>query len=106
MAKNYVQDGKTIAITAAANIASGDLVVVGDVAAVAITDIAKGETGDGLAEGVFRLPKLAADVIPAGTAVYLDDGVIQLDGTDAVLVGHAWETAAAGETVVDVKING
>lgn len=67
MATNFVQNGNTIAITAAAaDIASGDPVVVGDLVAVVITDIATGRTGDGFVSGVFQLPKLAADVIPAG----------------------------------------
>lgn len=42
MAKNYIQEGKTIAITATAAIGSGELVQIGDMFAVAITDIADG----------------------------------------------------------------
>ncbi len=56
MAKNFVEEGKTVAIVASAAISSGDLVQVGDVFAVALTDIPQGETGDGLTEGVFMLP--------------------------------------------------
>ncbi|WP_241169416.1 DUF2190 family protein [Serratia marcescens] len=107
MAKNFVQNGNTIAITAAAaDIASGDPVVVGDLVAVAITDIATGRTGDGFVFGVFQLPKLAADVIPAGKKVYIKDGVVQLAATDAVAAGFAWEAAAKDVTVVAVKLNG
>lgn len=39
MAKNFVEEGKTVAIVASAAISSGDLVQVGDVFAVALTDI-------------------------------------------------------------------
>lgn len=108
MAKNFIQEGKTIALTNAGTeeIASGELVVVGDLVAVAITDIAVADTGDGFTEGVFQLPKLAADVIAAGQKVYSLDGTIQLDATDAVYAGYAWEAAAAGDTVVSVKLNG
>ncbi|SRA37660.1 prophage protein [Escherichia coli] len=52
MAKNFVEEGKTVAIVASAAISSGDLVQVGDVFAVALTDIPQGETGDGMTEGV------------------------------------------------------
>lgn len=42
MAKNYVEDGKTIEIVATTSLKSGDLVQVGDMFAVAVTDIAAG----------------------------------------------------------------
>ncbi|WHP32833.1 DUF2190 family protein [Trabulsiella odontotermitis] len=108
MSKNYVQDGKTIPLanTGTDAILSGTPVAIGTVVAVAITDIAPGQTGDGFAEGVFVLPKLPADAISAGVKVYLKAGVIQLAATDAVAAGVAWEGAAAGVSVVDVKING
>lgn len=108
MAKNFVQDGKTIPLVngSASEILSGEPVPVGSLVVVAITDIAAGQTGDGFAEGVFLLPKLAADAITAGEKVYLKDGLIQEEATDAVEAGIAWESAAAGVTVVEVKING
>lgn len=51
MAKNYVEDGKTIEIVATTSLKSGDLVQVGDMFAVAVTDIAAGSAGTGIAEG-------------------------------------------------------
>ena len=110
MSKNFVQEGKTIPLTNAGTteIASGDIVVVGAVVAVAITDIAPGFTGDGFAEGVFLLPKLTADSIAAGVKVYFNAGLIQLpdeDASNAAYAGVAWSAAGAGETVVEVKIN-
>lgn len=107
MAKNFVQDGKTIALVAGADdIDSGDPVMVGKVLAVAITDIPAGQTGDGFTEGVFLLPKLPADAITAGEPVYIKDGKIQLDTTGADAAGVAWEDAGANTSVVEVKING
>ena len=41
--QNFVEEGKTVAIVASAAISSGDLVQVGDVFAVALTDIPQGE---------------------------------------------------------------
>ncbi|MDR3431049.1 MAG: DUF2190 family protein [Rouxiella aceris] len=108
MAKNFVQEGQTISITntGAGVIESGDPVVLGDLVAVVVADIAVGDIGTGLAEGVFLLPKVAADVIPAGKKVYIANGTIQLAAADAIAAGIAWEAAAAGSTVVEVKING
>lgn len=108
MAKNYVQDGKTIPLVNAGSddILSGEPVAVGKLIAVAITDIPPGQTGDGFAEGVFLLPKLPADAVTAGEVVYLKDGKIQIEATDAVEAGIAWEDAEANVTVIEVKING
>ncbi|HBQ8515281.1 Uncharacterized conserved protein [Klebsiella pneumoniae] len=107
MAKNFVQEGKTIHLVNAGQepILSGGAVVVGELIAIAITDIPGGDTGDGLTEGVFQLPKLPADEIEAGKKVYFKAGKVQLEATDAVFAGVAWEDAGANSTVIDVKIN-
>ncbi|WP_323098916.1 DUF2190 family protein [Klebsiella quasipneumoniae] len=107
MAKNFVQEGKTIHLVNAGHepILSGAAVVVGELIAIAITDIPGGDTGDGLTEGVFQLPKLPADEIEAGKKVYFKAGKVQLEATDAVFAGVAWEDAGANSTVIDVKIN-
>lgn len=84
MAKNFVEEGKTVAIVASAAISSGDLVQVGDVFAVALTDIPQGETGDGMTEGVFILPKLKTDDMKTGKKVYLKSGKVQLSGLQRI----------------------
>ena len=83
-----------MAIVASAAISSGDLVQVGDVFAVALTDIPQGETGDGITEGVFMLPKLKTDDMKTGKKVYLKSGKVQLtnSGSDP-LVGVVWADA-------------
>ena len=105
--KNHIQDGHTIAIanTGTEPILSGSPVAIGDMVAVAITDIKPGFTGDGCARGVMELPKLAADNIAQGKSVYLKDGKIQLTATDAIPAGKAWEAAGASSTTVLVGIN-
>ena len=123
--KNFVQNGMTIPLANMGSnvILSGQLVVLGSLAAVAITDINPGETGDGFTEGVFLLPKAEGDEIPVGSKVVFSDGVIQLqpeapvddgdgDGEASaqaddvvVVIGTAWETAESGDTVIEVKIN-
>lgn len=107
MAKNFVQHGMTISILNAgtALIESGDVVVIGNIVAVAITDIVVQGTGDGFTEGVFQLPKASADVFTPGAAVYVSDGSAQASAEGGVYAGIAWEDAAAGASVVNVKIN-
>lgn len=97
MAKNFVEEGKTVAIVASAAISSGDLVQVGDVFAVALTDIPQGETGDGMTEGVFMLPKLKTDDMKTGKKVYLKSGKVQLtnSGSDP-LVGLSGKRLVPG----------
>ncbi|WP_437888356.1 DUF2190 family protein [Phytobacter sp. V91] len=106
--KNYVQDGSTIPVTNAGTevITSGSPVALGDLVAIAITDIQPGETGDGMTRGVVTLSKLPADNIAQGKTVYLKDGKIQLASADATQAGKAWEGAAANSTSVLVRLNG
>lgn len=107
MAKNYVEDGRTITLTASDAVKSGSLVQVGDMFAVAVTDIAAGSTGTGIAEGVFSVPKLTTEDIAAGKKVYLKDGVVQTDTTGGVpYVGVTWAAAANGVGTIPVKLNG
>lgn len=106
--KNYVEDGQTISIinTGGTTITSGSPVAIGDLLAIAVTDIPAGATGTGIASGVVTLPKLAADNIPQGKSVYIKGGVVQLDATGATPAGKAWEAAAANSTTVAVRLNG
>ncbi|EOA2697078.1 DUF2190 family protein [Citrobacter freundii] len=106
--KSYVQDGHTIDLTnsGAVVIVSGAPVIVGDLLAIAIADIAVGETGTGLTSGVVQLPKLASDDIAQGKTVYFKSGKIQLDATGATPAGKAWQAAGATTTSVMVRLNG
>ncbi|EHQ3697581.1 DUF2190 family protein [Salmonella enterica] len=107
MAKNYVEDGKTVEIVATASLKSGDLVQIGDMFAVAVTDIAAGSAGTGIAEGVFSVPKLVTADIAAGKKVYLKDGAVQTDATGGLpYVGVTWAPAANGDGTIPVKLNG
>lgn len=108
MAKNFVQNGSTIPLLNSGSevIASGDAVVIGNIVAIAITDIAVQDTGDGFTEGVFQLPKASADAFTQGASVFVnDDGTAQASAESGVYAGIAWEGVSAGATAVNVKIN-
>ena len=112
MATNYIQAGEVIDYTAGADISSGDVVVVGNLVGVAITDIADGEVGAVGISGVWELPKVSAAVIGAGETVNYDVSAGEFDDNAATpatgdLTGGcvAVEAAGNGDTTVKVKIN-
>ena len=107
--KNYVQDGKYLDFTAAADVDSGELVQVGSLHGVAVTDVANGANGALAMEGVFTLPKLtgaAGDACTAGGPVYFSSGSVS--GSDSSgtrkLVGYALVAAAQAVTTVQVRL--
>ncbi|QPB79221.1 DUF2190 family protein [Proteus sp. GOKU] len=105
MAKNYVQQGGTIAVINSTKeiIKSGQLVHVGTIACVAITDIHPSEKGDGFSEGVFLLNKKAGIALKAGTTASVKDNiVVDTGGTPA---GVVWDDADASSENVTVKLN-
>ena len=107
--KNYVQDGKYLDFTAAADVDSGELVQVGSLHGVAVTDVANGAKGALAMEGVFTLPKLtgaAGDACTAGGPVYFSSGSVS--GSDSSgtrkLVGYSLAAAAQAATTVQVRL--
>jgi predicted RecA/RadA family phage recombinase len=107
--KNYVQDGKYLDFTAAADVDSGDLVQVGSLHGVAVTDVANGAVGSLALQGVYTLPKLtgaAGDATTAGGPVYFSSGSVS--GSDSSgtrkLVGYALAAAAQAVTTVQVRL--
>ena len=103
MAKNYIQDGNTIRVTATKAVTSGDVVVAGDLIAIAVTDAAKNDDFVGLTKGVFNVK---ADDIKQGAVLYWSDadGATLTAGSNKRL-GIAWRDSGTLATTVDVKIN-
>lgn len=108
--KNLVQDGRTIQHKVGDTaVKSGGIVVVGEVAGVAITDGAKGDTIALSVEGVYSLPK-EAGAIAQGKKVYAkvaEDSTVSITATAAgnTFVGYAWNAATAADANVDVKLS-
>lgn len=84
----------------------GDLVVVGEIAGVAVSD------GDGVniravqTQGVFNLPK-GNSVFAQGAKVYWDatNSVTTSTASGNKLIGYAWKGAIAGDAEVEVALN-
>ena len=104
--KNYVQEGKTVTVTAPSAVVSGQFITVGAIRGVAAFDAAQGEPLELATEGVFALPKLAADNIAAGDLLYWNGtACTKVPGTGSrPLMGVAVKPAAANSTMVAVKL--
>lgn len=106
MSKNYLQDGNTVRFTATAAVKSGDVVMLENLAAISVSDVAQNETGVGLTTGVFTVKAKAEDDIKQGAIVYWSatDGATITEGSNKRL-GIAWNASGASMGTVDVKIN-
>ena len=107
MAKNYVQEGEVIDFVAAAAVLAGAVVVMGKRIGISLSDTAQGATGAAAVEGVFKLNKLAGDVVGQGDLLYWDAANTRLTTTAGgnTLAGYAFAAAAGGVAVVNIKIN-
>lgn len=105
--KIFIQEGHIITVTAAANITSGDGVLVGIIFGVATTDAVAGEEVEIATVGVYELPKLSTAVIAQGDRVAWDDTAkqIKLPAAGLYPVGVATETAGNGAATVKVRLD-
>ncbi len=101
MTTKFVQVGATINYTAGADIAAGDLVVMGHTLGIALTDIATGETGAVAIEGVFSgVPKVSAAVFAVGEKLILDVSVSPDSFDDSAATPAAGDITGAAIAVV------
>lgn len=107
MTTKFVQPGEVIDYTAGANIASGQVVLMGARIGVALKAIANGETGPMQVTGVFNIAKLSTDNMAQGALLYWDNTNSRLTTTASgnTLAGFAAAGAAASTTSVNIKIN-
>lgn len=102
-----MQDGNTVRFTATAAVKSGDVVMLENLAAISVSDVAQNETGVvGLTTGVFTVKAKAEDDIKQGAIVYWSatDGATITAGSNKRL-GIAWNASGVSMGTVDVKIN-
>jgi predicted RecA/RadA family phage recombinase len=105
--KNFVQDGKEVNYTVTGDdVKSGDVVVIGKMVGVAVTDGKVGETIAVSIDGVYRLPKVNG-ALTQGAAVYAAaaNNAITSAATSNTFAGYVWKAAAAGDATVDVKLS-
>jgi predicted RecA/RadA family phage recombinase len=107
MAKNYIQEGDTLNLTAPYAVASGGGLLVGALFAVALVTLANGASGSCATEGVFELAKNSAEAWTQGQKIYWDNTnkVCTATATSNTLIGVATEPAANPSSVGRVKLN-
>ena len=106
--KNHVQKGENITVPSPADIASGDVVVIGNLVGVAAGDAATGGDLDIVTVGVFALPKTSALAIAVGDRVYWDstNSIANKTASGNTLLGVAVAAAANPSATVNVRLNG
>lgn len=114
MTTKAIQAGNVIDHTAAADITSGDVVKMGQILGVALSDIANGATGAVQITGVFEVPKVSAAVFAQGESLTWDVSAGKFDDNAATpasgditgAAAVAFKAGANGETVAWVKFTG
>ena len=108
--RNYVQCGDTLTLAAPYARNSGQGALIGTIFGVAANDVASGDTGDFVVEGVFDLPKAPSQAWTVGVEVYWDDTNKYLTttatGNTKVGVGVLAVGSGASETTGRVRLNG
>lgn len=102
-----INDGASHAYTAGAAYSAGDVIVIGNSIGIAACDMANGEVGTVLREGVFEFTKAAGDGgISIDALVYWDDtnNVATATATGNTLIGPCVVAAPTEATKVQVKL--
>ena len=93
--KNFVQVGDIVEVVAPSEVTSGDIVVVGTLAGVAVKDAASGAPVNIQTRGVFDLPKTEEQAWTQGAAIYVTSaGLATTASSGNTLIGHAVADAA------------
>lgn len=109
MSATKKSEGLRIDYTPSSAVASGDVVVIGDIVAVATEPIAANALGAVDVEGVFTFPKAttSASAITAGAKLYWDASgeVVTTTADSNKTAGYAVADAGATAATVDVKLS-
>ncbi|MDP0929012.1 DUF2190 family protein [Paracoccus onubensis] len=107
MAKNFVQPGHVVTLTAPGAVTSGALVQVGMLVGVAQFDAASGAPVELAVEGVHELSKVSAQAWTEGQAIYVSStGLATTAATGNVLIGAAVAVATNPSPTGMVRLNG
>lgn len=101
--KNYISEGNRMQVLLAADVQSGDVVIVGDMATVSQDTGKTDEVVVVYTKGVFELPK-GTGALTQGATVYWDATLKQVTTTSGSnkALGYVYYPASAADTVVKV----
>ena len=103
----FIADGKYIDHTPAGALASGDVVVQGDLVGVVLRPLAAGELGALAVDGVFDFAKNTGVAFTVGTILYWDDtnNVVTSTATGNKQIGKVVSAAASADTTVRMRLS-
>lgn len=103
----FVHEGRSIDHTPGGALASGDVVVQGDLVGVTVRPLAAGELGALCVEGVFDFAKNTGVSYTVGTILYWDDtnNVVTTTASGNKLIGKVVRAAASADTTVRVRLS-
>ena len=104
--RNYIQKGENLTIPAPTAVASGDVLVIGDLHGIVAGDAAEDEPCDLVVVGVFSIPKVGANSFGIGDKVYWDatNKLATSTATDNTRLGTCVKVAVSGSAAVEVKL--
>jgi predicted RecA/RadA family phage recombinase len=101
MARNFVQPGDVITLTAPADVKGGEIVTVGALTGVAAYDAKAGAEVEVALTGVFELP--CSEALAQGALAYWADGKVAAEGD--LLIGAVIAAAGSGAATCRVRLN-
>lgn len=105
--KNFKQQGDTITVVAPGAVSSGDIVQVGQIVGIAITDALSGANVELKRTGIFELPAVSAEVWTDGQVVYFDGtNISDVSAAGKLMVGFAHGAKAAAVVLSEVLLDG
>jgi len=111
MGATFVQNGHSIDYIPDADVATGDVVVQGDLVGVARTEIKANTLGALAVDGIFDFPKATGEgtAITAGAKLYWDvaDGVAKADDETGAnkLIGKCVKAAGDDDETVRIRMS-
>jgi predicted RecA/RadA family phage recombinase len=104
--QNYISKGDTLTLVAPSAVNSGDGIIINGLFVVAAADIASGEKGAFIAEGVVELAKDTATAFALGEAVEWETAGSKLVAAAAgnLDAGYCVEAVGAAATTAKIKL--
>ena len=103
----FIHEGHYIDHTPAGALASGDVVVQGDLVGVTVRPLAAGELGSLAVDGIFDFNKNTGVAFTVGTILYWDDtnNVVTTTSAGNKLIGKVVRAAVSADTAVRIRLS-